>query len=134
MKEKIDFIYKKFAECKNERDFYLTIMEFSKIAKKFPKELILKENLVKGCQSKLYLTHTYIDGKIELFVLSDSQFTLGLAAIIEFLYSGEDSKKVFTDPPHFLSDLKLLEKISMNRQIGFNNLFKKVQLICSNYI
>lgn len=134
MKEKIEFIYKKFAKDKSDREIYQEIISFAKYNNKFPSNEMIKKNLVEGCQSKLYITHSYKNNLIEFSAYSESLFSLGIASILIYLYSNENPKKIFTDPPVFLNELKLIEKISMNRQIGFTSLFKNLQLIASKYI
>ena len=68
MQEKTRLLEEIFSKNKSEKEIYNEIISFSKRASPFPPEQLLKENLVTGCQSELYLTHIYKDGKIQFFI------------------------------------------------------------------
>jgi sulfur transfer protein SufE len=134
MQEKNQTLEEIFSLDKSEKEIYNEIILFAKKASPFPKEFILKENLVKGCQSELYLAHIYKDGKIEFFIQTEALISKGLATILTFLYSNETPETIFKNPPAILKKVKLLEKISLSRQVGIANLLQKMTLICAKYI
>jgi cysteine desulfuration protein SufE len=134
MKKKIDTLYEMLAEINDEREFYEQIILFGKKSEPFDQKDLVNQNLVEGCQSRLYLSHTFKDGKIKFNVYSESLFSFGLASILAYYYSDESPKATFTHPPDFLNNLTIFKKISINRQVGISNLFRKMQLICSKYI
>lgn len=123
MKKKIDTLYKMLAEINDEREFYEQIILFGKKSEPFDQKDLVNENLVEGCQSRLYLSHTFKDGKIKFNVYSESLFSFGLASILTYYYSDESPKVTFTHPPDFLNNLTIFKKISINRQVGISNLF-----------
>ena len=134
MQEKFNYLKEIFSEKKSEKEVYQQIISFGKDLPTFPKEEIQKENLVPGCQSELYLAHTYNNGKIKFFILTEALISKGLASILIYLYSDNDPKTLFTTPPAILKELNVLKNISMSRQVGISNLFKKMQLIASKYV
>ncbi len=134
MQEKIDLIKKIFSTDKSEKEIYEEIIEFGKKSSLFPQNELIKTNLVRGCQSLLYLTHTFENEKIFFYIHSDALISKGLAQLLVFIYSAQEPKQLFTAPPTFLKDLKVIEKISMNRQIGISNLFDSMLVLASKYI
>jgi sulfur transfer protein SufE len=134
MQKKIDLLFKKFNTIETERQLYEEIIYFGSKRAPFQKIDLVKENLVQGCQSELYLSYSFHEGKIDFFVHSEALFTLGLASILAFVYSSETPKDIFLHAPNFLKELSILQKISMNRQVGILNLYKKMQLISSKYV
>ncbi|MCH9621555.1 MAG: Cysteine desulfuration protein SufE [Chlamydiia bacterium] len=133
MQQKIDDIITLLSQ-KTEKEAYQEIIKFGENNKPFPKDQLVDENLVHGCQSRLYLFHTLENGKIEFFIHSDALISKGLAALLTYIYSNEEPKSLFTQPLTVFQNLPILKKISLNRQIGISNLFKKMQLISSKYI
>lgn len=82
------------------------------------------ENLVTGCQSKLY-AHIQLKGQILLLdVDSDALISKGLAALFMQAYSGQTIQFLFQNPPVFFSDIGLFSMLSMQRQQGFLSLYK----------
>ncbi len=134
MQEKTILLEEIFSKDKSEKEIYNEIITFSKRASPFPKHQLLKENLVTGCQSELYLTHLYIDGKIHFYIETEALISKGLASILTFLYSDQTPETIFKHPPEILKKIKLLEKVSLSRQVGIANLFQKMTLICAKYI
>ncbi len=134
MQEKTRLLEEIFSKNKSEKEIYNEIISFSKRASPFPPEQLLKENLVTGCQSELYLTHIYKDGKIQFFIQTEALISKGLATILTFLYSDEAPETIFKQPPEIIKKIKLLEKVSLSRQVGIANLLQKMTLICAKYI
>jgi sulfur transfer protein SufE len=134
MKKKLTAIEKIFSKEKSEKELYKEIISFGEETEPFPEGALTKENLVKGCQSELYLTHTFKDGKLEFFIQSEALISKGLAALLVYLYTGESPRILFTDPPVILKTLPILSKISMHRQTGIGNLFNEMRSIAAKYI
>jgi len=134
MQEKNKILEEIFSIDKSEKEIYNEIILFAKKAAPFPKTSLLKENLVTGCQSDLYLTHVYNDGKIHFYIQTEALISKGLATILTFLYSGETPETIFKNPPEILKKIKLLERVSLSRQVGIANLLQKMTLICTKYI
>ncbi|MCH9617313.1 MAG: Cysteine desulfuration protein SufE [Chlamydiia bacterium] len=134
MKKKLAAIEKIFTKERTERELYKEIISFGERATPFPESEIKKENLVKGCQSELYLTHRFEDGKLEFFIQSEALISKGLAALLVYLYTSETPKILFTNPPVILKTLPILGKISMHRQTGISNLFNEMRSIAAKYI
>ncbi len=134
MQEKIDYLKKIFSDNKSEKEIYEEIIKFGQNTPNFPAEDKVKINLVSGCQSLLYLTHAFNNGKIQFSIHTEALISKGLANILLYVYSGEDPKHLFSFPPTFLNEMKLIEKISMTRQIGISNLFNSMRLFASKYV
>lgn len=134
MKKKLTLIEEIFSKQKSEKELYKEIILFGERARPFPSTALKKENLVQGCQSELYLTHSFKDGKLEFLIESKALISKGLAAILVYLYTDESPAVLFTHPPVILKTLPILNKISMHRQTGINNLFSAMRSVAAKYI
>lgn len=134
VKEKLALLKSIFTSKSSDKEALEAVIFFGKQVEHFPKNALIKENLVQGCQSELYLTHTYKDGKIHFYIHSEALISKGLAALLIHLYNDESPTVLFTYPPSLFAEFPVLQKISMNRQIGIQNLFLMMQKIAAKYI
>lgn len=71
-----------------------------------------EENIVKGCQSKVWLDAQLNDGKIEFNADSNTAITKGLVSLLVRILSGRTPQEVID------SDLFFIDKVGLNRFIG----------------
>lgn len=113
---------------------YMKIIELGKNLPPFPPEDKKGENLVKGCQSTMYLSSQLVEEKLLFNVHSDALISKGLAAILIYLYNNEPASSLFLFPPKVLDSLDLLSSLSMTRQNGLKSLYQMMQKKASAYI
>ena len=71
-----------------------------------------EDNIVKGCQSKVWLTAELIDNKIVFNADSNTAITKGLVSLLVRILSNQKPEDIL------LGDLYFIEKMGMNRFIG----------------
>ncbi len=76
------------------------------------------ENLVQGCQSKVWFHTTAADGKIILHADSDSLIVKGIAAILVQVLSNRTPQEVLSADLQFLEDIGLRKHLSSQRTNG----------------
>ena len=81
------------------------------------------DNLVPGCQSRLYLHAESRDGKIFFEADSDALISKGLAALLLERYNGQSSEFILKNPPTILDTLPL----SPTRITGAKSLYTRMQ-------
>ena len=92
------------------------------------------ENIVDGCQSKLYLHALLVDGQLQFEVDSDALISKGLAAILIQLYNNKSPEYILKNPPTILSDLNIFASLSPTRAHGLKSLHLKMQKIALQHI
>jgi cysteine desulfuration protein SufE len=93
----------------------------------FPLHLKTPENLVRGCQSALYL-HARLEGNQLFFsATSDALISQGLAALLLLAYSGLSPETILTHPPTFLTSLNLSASLSPSRSNGLSSIHLKMR-------
>jgi cysteine desulfuration protein SufE len=88
------------------------IMELGSKLPDFPEEKRTEENIVKGCQSKVWLCANLEDGKVVYHADSNTAITKGLVSLLLSILSGQEPDIILN------ADLYFKEKIGMNRFIG----------------
>lgn len=72
----------------------------------------VEDNIVKGCQSKVWLIASYNDQKVYFQADSNTMITKGLVGMLLRIFSGQPADDMLN------ADLYFIEKIGMNRFIG----------------
>lgn len=126
-REKQQRILDLFAHCPTEQDKYAKIIELGK--QQHPLDLRHKTaaNIVKGCQSTVYL-HTYADaGKVLFEAESEALISAGLAAILIAVYNGEPAEVILTCPPDYLDQLGIGASLTPSRANGLYSIHLRMK-------
>jgi cysteine desulfuration protein SufE len=116
-----------FLPLKTAEEKYLAIIEFGKRLLPFPRESKVETNLVKGCQSLMYLTSYVENNKVYFLADSEALISKGIAGLLTYVYSGESLEAIFQCPPIFLKEIDIFSSLSMNRSNGLKSLFTQMQ-------
>ncbi len=90
-------------------------------------------NLVKGCQSQVWLHADLKDGRIYFEADSDASIVKGIVALLVNVYSGSTPDEILTTKPTFLEDIGLREHLSMSRANGLNSMMKQISFFAMAY-
>ncbi len=90
-------------------------------------------NLVKGCQSQVWLHADLNDGRITFEADSDASIVKGIVALLVNVYSGSTPDEILTTKPTFLEDIGLREHLSMSRANGLNSMMKQISFFAMAY-
>jgi len=130
--EKQDLLRLDFSECKAPEALYRKIMAYGKKLPPYPSELKKADNLVEGCQSVMYLSAHFEEGKLFFYAASDALISAGLAAILIDLYSGETPETILLNPPSFLDKIGIPQSLTPGRANGLASLYLKMKQCALN--
>ena len=88
------------------------LIELGKKLSPLPDEYRTEENIVKGCQSKVWLVANHDQGMVSYQADSNTMITKGLVSILIRILSGQPVDEILN------ADLYFINKIGMNRFIG----------------
>lgn len=98
-----------------EGDLEMATMYIMDLGQKLPKleeKYRTDDNLVKGCQSKVWLTTESSNGSVVYKADSNAAITKGLISLLIRILSGQNAEDIVN------ADLYFIDKIGMNRFIG----------------
>ena len=87
-----------------------------------------EDNLIKGCQSRVWLHAEHTQGKIIFTADSDAIMTKGIVAILINVLSNQAPKDIATAKLDFINEIGLKEQLSATRANGLVSMIKKMKL------
>lgn len=86
------------------------------------------ENLIKGCQSKVWLHADYKEGKVLFTADSDAIITKGLVGMVVRVLSGHTPEEITQADLYFVDKLGLKEHLSVTRSNGLVSMIKQMKM------
>ena len=90
-------------------------------------------NLIKGCQSRVWLHADHQDGKIIYSADSDAIITKGIVAILIRVLSGQTAEEIAKADLAFIDEIGLKEQLSQTRANGLVSMIKEIKLYALAY-
>ena len=91
------------------------------------------QNIIKGCQSRVWLVAELKDGKIYFKGESDAVIVKGLVALLLRVVSGRTPQELLETELHFIDDLGLKQHLSPTRSNGLLAMVKQIRLYAVAY-
>jgi cysteine desulfuration protein SufE len=88
----------------------------------------LDENLIKGCQSKVWLYSELENDVIKYSADSDAIITKGIAALLIRVFTHQKPADVLTADMHFIDAIGLKEHLSPTRANGLVSMIKQIKM------
>jgi len=116
-----------FLACPSEEAKYEKLIEMGRRQTPLAANYKIPENLVKGCQSQMYL-HSFWSGDNIIFEAdSDALISAGLASLLVQVYSGETPEVVLKCPPSYLDEIGISASLTPNRASGLYSMHLRMK-------
>ena len=123
-----DDIIEEFSFFEDWMDKYEHIIELGKELEGIDAAHMVEENLVKGCQSKVWLTADMQGDTLTFAADSDAIITKGLVALMIRVLSGNKPEDIMHADLYFVDRIGLKEHLSPTRSNGLVSMIKKMKL------
>ena len=87
-----------------------------------------EENIIKGCQSKVWLHGEQKDGNVVFTADSDAILTKGIIAILIRVFSNQKPEDILEADTAFIDDIGLKEHLSPTRANGLVSMIKQIKM------
>lgn len=126
-------IVDEFSIFEDWMDKYEHIIETGKELPSIDESLKIDENLVRGCQSRVWL-HAELEGDKLIFQAdSDAIITKGLVGLMIRVLSGHTPQEIVETDLHFVDEIGLKEHLSPTRSNGLVSMIKKIKMYALAY-
>ncbi|WP_103069123.1 SufE family protein [Aquimarina sediminis] len=92
-----------------------------------------EDNIIKGCQSKVWVHADMKDDKVEFTADSDAIITKGIIAILIRVFSGQHPAEIIKADTGFIDEIGLKEHLSPTRANGLVSMVKQLKLYAIAY-
>jgi len=118
-------------------DRYRYVIELGRMLPPMPAVNKIPANLVRGCQSQVWLLSRWNEEKscLEFFIESDAFIVQGLIAIVLAALNYRTPEQILGfDMEAYLKKLNLLEHLSMTRGNGMRSMIHHIRSIAARYL
>ena len=106
---------------------YEYMIELSKGLEKMDDQMKNDKNIIKGCQSKVWLHAELNEGKIKFLADSEAIITRGIIAILLTIFNNRTPKEIIESDTNFIEKIGLKEHLSPNRANGLYSMIKQIK-------
>jgi cysteine desulfuration protein SufE len=87
-----------------------------------------EDNIIKGCQSRVWVHAEKNDKNIEFTADSDAVITKGIIAILIRVFSGQTPEDIMKADTQFIDEIGLKEHLSPTRANGLVSMIKQIKM------
>lgn len=123
-----DEIIDEFSSFDDWMDRYSLLIEYGNGLAPFPESDRTEQNLIDGCQSKVWFTAEMKDGKIIYHGDSDAILVKGIVALLIHVLSDHTPQEIVDADLYFIDRINLREHLSPTRSNGLVAMLKQMRL------
>ena len=128
IKEIQEEIIDEFSMFDDWMERYEYIIELGKSLPIIAHQYKLDENLIKGCQSKVWLYSELVTDKVKFTADSDAILTKGIVALLLRVFSEQKPADILTAETTFIDEIGLKEHLSPTRANGLVSMVKQIKM------
>lgn len=123
-----DSIIEEFSDFEDWLDRYQLLIDLGNEQEPLPEEYKTDNNLIEGCQSRVWLQADFVDGKVQFCAESDALIVKGIVSLLIKVYSGHTPDEILESEPYFVEAIGLKEHLSPTRSNGLVAMIKQMRL------
>lgn len=126
-------IIEEFSVFEDWMDKYSYLIELGNELKDIDPKYKIDDNLIRGCQSRVWLHPDLTDGKIVFEAESDALIVKGLVALLLRVFNERSPREILGSELHFIDDIGLKQHLSPTRSNGLLSMIKQMKLYALAY-
>lgn len=120
-------IIEDFALFDSWEDKYEYIIDLGKKLDRLEDEYKKEENKIKGCQSTVWLTAAYKNGKVTFKADSDAVIVKGLISMLIKVLSGHTPEEILAAKMDFIAEIGMTTHLAQTRSNGLLAMIKQMK-------
>ena len=121
-------VEEEFMQYDDWMDKYNHLIEMGKDLPLIDEQHKTKQNLISGCQSRVWLHAKYEEGRIYFSADSDAVITKGIVAMLVRVFSGQKPEDIINADTSFIENTGLKDHLSPTRSNGLVSMVKQMKL------
>jgi len=123
-----DNIIEEFSVFDDWMDKYALLIDLGNSLPPLDEKHKTENNLIEGCQSRVWLQADYIDGIITFQGESDAVIVKGIVSLLINILSGHTPKEILDTDLYFIEKIGLKEHLSPTRSNGLVAMVKQMRM------
>ena len=128
-----DEIIEEFSSFDDWMDKYQLLIDLGSDQEPLPEQYKTEQNLIDGCQSRVWLQADYEDGVINFRAESDALIEKGIVTLLIRVLSGHTPQEILDADLYFISRIGLREHLSPTRSNGLLAMVKQMRAYAIAY-
>ena len=131
--EQQDEVIEEFEGFTDWMDKYQMLIDLGNDLEPLDPKYKTEQNLIDGCQSRVWLQADYRDGRIVFTADSDALITKGIIALLIQVLSGHTPKEIAGADLYFIDRIGLKDHLSPTRSNGLLSMVKQIRMYALAY-
>ena len=123
-----DEIIEEFSGFDDWMDKYQLLIDLGNEQEPLDEKYKTEQNLIDGCQSRVWLQADYADGKIHFSAESDALIVKGIVALLIRVLSDHTPQEILDVDLYFIEEIGLKEHLSPTRSNGLVAMVKQMRV------
>ena len=123
-----DEVIEEFSDFDDWMDKYQLLIDLGNEQEPLAPEYKNDQNLIDGCQSRVWLQADLVDGKIEFQAESDALIVKGIIALLIKVVSGHTPDEILDNELYFIEAIGLKDHLSPTRSNGLLAMVKQMRM------
>lgn len=126
-------VIEEFSELDDWMDRYQLLIDLGEEQQPLPAAEKTEQNLIDGCQSRVWLVCDERDGHLYFRAESDALIVKGIVALLIRVLTGHTPQEILDADLHFIHDIGLTEHLSPTRSNGLLAMIKQMRMYALAY-
>ena len=123
-----DEVIEEFSDFDDWMDKYQLLIDLGNEQEPLAPEYKNDQNLIDGCQSRVWLQADLVDGKVEFQAESDALIVKGIIALLIKVASGHTPDEILDNELYFIEAIGLKDHLSPTRSNGLLAMVKQMRM------
>jgi len=128
-----DKIIDEFSGLDDWMDKYQLLIDLGNEQEPLADEYKTEQNLIDGCQSRVWLQADYVDGRLNFTAESDALIVKGIVALLIRVLSGHTPQEILDADLYFIDKIGLREHLSPTRSNGLVAMVRQIRAYAVAY-
>lgn len=123
-----DEVVMEFSDLDDWMDRYQLLIDLGNEQEPLEEKYKTEQNLIEGCQSRVWLQADEVDGKVIFQAESDALIVKGIISLLIKIVSGHTPDEILSSELYFIDKIGLREHLSPTRSNGLLSMVKQMRM------
>lgn len=128
-----DEIIEEFNAFDDWMDKYSLIIDMGNNLTPLDEQYKTNQNLIEGCQSRVWITAQMKDGKVHFEGESDAIIVKGIVSLLFRVLNNQTPNDILNNDLYFIKEIGLQEHLSPTRSNGLVSMLKQMKLFAATF-